>query len=80
VIPYDESVVPVTVEELVRTRSRASLGCLPSCRIGRHQATGLSDRNYFFASGCQFWIRVIGASAPSSSVLIRKRPSGETTY
>ena len=36
-------------------------------------------RSYFFASGFQFWISVIGAVASSSTVLMRKRPSRVTS-
>src|ERR1700686_707471 len=37
-------------------------------------------RIYFFPSGFQFISSVIGAVALSSSVLMRKRPSGATSY
>ena len=37
-------------------------------------------RNYFFASGFQFCSSVIGAATLSSSVLMRKRPLGATSY
>ena len=38
-------------------------------------------RRYFFASGFQFWMMVIGAAVLSPTLtLIRKRPSGATSY
>ena len=38
-----------------------------------------ASRSYFFVSGFQFWISVIGAMALSSYALIRKRPSRATS-
>ena len=54
-------------------------------KVARHVATSRRTRTYlrgdFFASGFQFVSNVIGVVALlSSTVLIRKRPSGATSY
>jgi hypothetical protein len=45
------------------------------------QAGPILRERYFFTSGCQFWMSVMGTAVDSSIVwFIRNRPSRETAY
>src|SRR5713226_6379308 len=53
---------------------------IPSLRALLAPAIYPSARTHFFASGCHFSSSAIGAAESSSTVLIKNRPSGATSY
>jgi hypothetical protein len=59
--------------------ARSSMSASFKVYTGR-QAGSIGHPRYFFASGFQFWMSVIGATASSSTMLMRNRPSDEPAY